>query len=107
MNELPGDNTGGATPVPIPNTEAKTVGPMVVLRGESRSSPGFFKGQCPKDTGLFLIPIDYRLLSTESRWVFCWDKFSVERGAFVSFLEAVKGKGVFAGRGEITAKEII
>ncbi len=38
--ELPGDNTGGATPVPIPNTEAKPVGPMVVRKGESRSSPG-------------------------------------------------------------------
>ena len=40
--ELPGDITGGETPVPIPNTEAKPVGPMVVFRGESRSSPGFF-----------------------------------------------------------------
>ncbi len=40
-NELPGDYTCGETPVPIPNTEAKPVRPMVVLTGESRSSPGF------------------------------------------------------------------
>jgi hypothetical protein len=39
-NKLPGDHTYGETPVPIPNTEAKPVRPMVVLRGESRSSPG-------------------------------------------------------------------
>ncbi len=35
-NELPGDYTCGETPVPIPNTEAKPVRPMVVLTGESR-----------------------------------------------------------------------
>jgi hypothetical protein len=40
-NDLPGDHTYGETPVPIPNTEAKPVRPMVVLTGESRSSPGF------------------------------------------------------------------
>jgi hypothetical protein len=28
--ELPGDHTYGETPVPIPNTEAKLVRPMVV-----------------------------------------------------------------------------
>jgi hypothetical protein len=35
-NDLPGEDTDGETPVPIPNTEAKLVRPMVVLRGESR-----------------------------------------------------------------------
>ena len=35
-NELPGDYTDGATPDPFPNSEAKPVGPMVVLTGESR-----------------------------------------------------------------------
>ena len=34
--KLPGDRTDGETPDPIPNSEAKTVRPMVVLRGESR-----------------------------------------------------------------------
>ena len=35
-NEFPGDHTDGATPDPIPNSEAKSVRPMVVLTGESR-----------------------------------------------------------------------
>ena len=35
-NELPGEYTDGETPVPIPNTEAKLVRPMVVRKGESR-----------------------------------------------------------------------
>ena len=35
-NEFPGDYTGEVTPDPFPNSEAKLVGPMVVLRGESR-----------------------------------------------------------------------
>jgi hypothetical protein len=35
-NELPGEVTDGETPVPIPNTEAKLVRPMVVRKGESR-----------------------------------------------------------------------
>ena len=42
-SRVPGDDTYGETPVPIPNTEAKPVRPMVVLTGESRSSPGFIK----------------------------------------------------------------
>ena len=44
-NEFPGDHTGGETPVPIPNTEAKLVGPMVVRQRESRLSPGFIKAE--------------------------------------------------------------
>ena len=39
---IPGDHTGGATPVPIPNTAVKPVGPMIVQPRESRSSPGSF-----------------------------------------------------------------
>ena len=35
-NKLSGDDADKETPVPIPNTEAKLVVPMVVLRGESR-----------------------------------------------------------------------
>ena len=35
-NEFAGDHTGEETPDPIPNSEAKLAGPMVVLRGESR-----------------------------------------------------------------------
>ena len=45
-NDLPGDYTYGETPDPIPNSEAKPVRPMVVLRGESRSSPGIIKAEC-------------------------------------------------------------
>ena len=48
INKFPGDNTGGETPDPIPNSEAKPVRPMVVLMGESRSSPGFYEGLCRK-----------------------------------------------------------
>ena len=39
---LSGDHTGGATPVPIPNTAVKTARPMIVLTRESRSSPDSF-----------------------------------------------------------------
>ena len=42
-NEFPGDHTGGETPDPIPNSEAKPVRPMIVPRGESRLSPGFIR----------------------------------------------------------------
>ncbi len=45
-NEFPGDFTGGATPEPIPNSEAKPVGPMIVFRGESRLSPGIIRVCC-------------------------------------------------------------
>ena len=31
MPEFPGDHSGGATPVPIPNTEVKSSTPMVVV----------------------------------------------------------------------------
>ena len=41
IDKFPGDLTGGETPDPIPNSEAKPVRPMIVLRGESRLSPGF------------------------------------------------------------------
>src|SRR4051812_37899129 len=34
-----GDDTGGAPPVPIPNTAVKPARPMIVPRRESRSSP--------------------------------------------------------------------
>ncbi len=51
--ELPGDYTYGETPVPIPNTEAKLVRPMVVLAGESRSSPGIYKGRLNKSSRPF------------------------------------------------------
>ena len=42
-NEFPGDYTDGETPVPIPNTEAKPVRPMVVLTGESRYRQEFIR----------------------------------------------------------------
>ena len=42
-NKLPGDYTGGEMPDPIPNSEAKSVRPMVVLTGESRLLPGFLR----------------------------------------------------------------
>jgi hypothetical protein len=50
--ELPGEDTDGETPVPIPNTEAKLVRPMVVLRGESRYRQDFMKAECLKAFGL-------------------------------------------------------
>ena len=42
-NEFPGDYTEEETPDPIPNSEAKLFRPMVVRKGESRSSPGIIK----------------------------------------------------------------
>ena len=45
-NEFPGDYTEEETPDPIPNSEAKLFRPMVVLTGESRSSPGIIKAGC-------------------------------------------------------------
>ena len=44
-NELPGEVTDGETPVPIPNTEAKLVRPMVVRKGESRYRQDYEAGQ--------------------------------------------------------------
>ena len=35
-HKSPGDYADGETPDPIPNSEAKPVRPMIVLRGESR-----------------------------------------------------------------------
>ena len=36
-----GAHTHRATPVPIPNTAVKPVGPMILLQRESRSVPAF------------------------------------------------------------------
>src|SRR6478609_4339769 len=36
---ISGDDTGGAPPVPIPNTAVKPARPMIVRQRESRSSP--------------------------------------------------------------------
>jgi hypothetical protein len=58
-NELPGDYTYGETPDPIPNSEAKPVRPMVVLMGESRSSPGFIKAECEKHSAFSFAPDSY------------------------------------------------
>ena len=45
-NEFPGDYTGGETPDPIPNSEAKPVQADGSPLGESRSSPGIIKAEC-------------------------------------------------------------
>ena len=49
IHEFPGDYTEEETPDPIPNSEAKLFRPMVVRKGESRSSPGIISpdsGNC-------------------------------------------------------------
>ena len=58
-NEFPGDYTDGETPVPIPNTEAKPVRPMVVRKGESRWLPGIYEGRFRKEPAFFVSRIAY------------------------------------------------
>ena len=41
--KLAGEHTYGETPDPFPNSEAKPVRPMVVLRGESRWLPALWR----------------------------------------------------------------
>ena len=50
-NEFPGDYTEEETPDPIPNSEAKLFRPMVVLTGESRSSPGIISPDSESSRG--------------------------------------------------------
>ena len=38
--EFPGDHTGGATPVPIPNTAVKPAGPMIVPKARKSDIAG-------------------------------------------------------------------
>ena len=59
-DKFPGDHSGGATPVPIPNTEVKPAsadGTWGVAPWESRTSPGVFQEDpCllgVRGTGLF------------------------------------------------------
>jgi hypothetical protein len=59
---FPGDNGGGATPVPIPNTEVKPSsadGTAWVTVWESRSSPGLHFRQPASNGGLsaFKVPL--------------------------------------------------
>ena len=48
---FPGDHTCGVPPVPIPNTVVKPARPMIVLRRESRLSPGSFKNRSSSSIG--------------------------------------------------------
>ena len=54
-NEFPGDYTGGETPDPFPNSEAKPAQADGSPLGESRSSPGIYKPRSVKTTGAFLL----------------------------------------------------
>jgi hypothetical protein len=59
-----GAHTHRATPVPIPNTAVKPVGPMILLQRESRSVPAFnFEPLDRKVEGFFvgLFPIALRI----------------------------------------------
>ncbi len=50
-----GDHTGGATPVPIPNTAVKPVGPMIVpLARKSVIAGNYTKTPVSHDAGVFL-----------------------------------------------------
>ena len=59
---LAGAVAQGETPDPIPNSAVKSLGPMVVLVGESRSVPAFLKAGHRKVAGLRLF-----YLSKEAR----------------------------------------
>jgi hypothetical protein len=55
---VPGGHTGGATPVPIPNTEvkpSKADATAAVRQWESRTLPGYNKGPLEKSSGPFLL----------------------------------------------------
>ena len=49
-NFIPGDHSGRATPVPIPNTAVKPARANDSLTGESRSLPGVFLLSIPRDS---------------------------------------------------------
>ena len=57
---VPGGHTGGATPVPIPNTEvkpSKADDTAAVRQWESRTLPGYNEGPLEKSSGPFLLKI--------------------------------------------------
>jgi hypothetical protein len=62
---VPGGHTGGATPVPIPNTEvkpSKADATAAVRQWESRTLPGYNKGPLEHSSGPFLFgEVDSRL----------------------------------------------
>ena len=62
-NEFPGDYTEEETPDPIPNSEAKLFRPMVVRKGESRSSPGIISPDSESHRGFPFAPAATLILS--------------------------------------------
>ena len=61
-----GAHTHRATPVPIPNTAVKPVGPMILLQRESRSVPAFnFEPLDRKVEGFFVGQITAACLPAE------------------------------------------
>ncbi len=59
MYDVPGGHTGGATPVPIPNTEvkpSKADDTAAVRQWESRTLPGYKKSLLVKASRLFHFP---------------------------------------------------
>ncbi len=55
---LPGDDTGGATPVPIPNTAVKPAGPMIVPLARKSAIAGliYLREKTEAPAGITAIP---------------------------------------------------
>ena len=53
VKEIPGAHSGGATPVPIPNTTVKPAAAMILQSRESSSAPGYEK--TPREIGAFWV----------------------------------------------------
>ncbi len=65
VKNVPGGHTGGAPPVPIPNTEVKPSKADVTAAArqwESRTLPGYKKGPLEQSSGPFLLARRWRLL---------------------------------------------
>ncbi len=66
ITEFPGDYTDGETPDPIPNSQAKPVGPMIVRKGESRCPPGIYKGRWRKLSALSFCAVDPQIAAEDA-----------------------------------------
>jgi hypothetical protein len=78
LNNVPGGFTGGATPVPIPNTEvkpSKADDTAAVRQWESRTLPGYNKSLLEQSSRLFSFspPAAPTAFHEERRWVLSGD----------------------------------
>ena len=73
---VPGGHTGGAPPVPIPNTEvkpSKADATAAARQWESRTLPGYKKKPAGESQQAFLFYVTRRSLQKKVGWVFSGD----------------------------------